>query len=95
MTTSDSDRGPNAAAADAWRLDARKAVKAYPEKAEELAKASAVLAAGRLFVVQKGFDRAAAAQWVKQMEDRLANNIEHGKTIPDVRVRTPNQERDR
>lgn len=93
MTNSASERGPHATAADAWRIDPQRAAKDHPERAEEMAKASAIVSAARLQVIQRGLDRPQAAAFAAKMKDRLATNIEHGKTIPDVRVRSHDRER--
>lgn len=95
MTTSDTPPGPYKDAADAWRADPRKAVKDYPDVAVEMEKASAVLAGARLYAVQRGLSRAQAVTLVGDLQERLKTNIEHGKTIPDVRVKKQEQERER
>lgn len=81
------ERGPYAALADAWRRDPAKAAKAHPEHAEDMAKATAMLAAARTAAAQRGLSRQQADAVTGKLQQRLAGDLEHGRPIPGAAVR--------
>lgn len=98
--TPEAKRGPYAAAADAWRRQPSAAMKAHPEQAANMAKASTVLAAATHSASQKGLNPEQVAAVTGKIQQQLASDLEHGRRIPNLRVqqhadRTQKPERER
>ncbi|MBS0174285.1 MAG: zeta toxin family protein [Nitrospira sp.] len=92
----EAERGPYADVADAWCRDPIAAAKAHPERASDMANASAMLRAARTAADQRGFSPQQVGAVTGKLQQRLAGDLEHGRPIPGLAQRsraTPSLER--
>ena len=77
-------RGPYAAAAEAWQHDPARASRQFPAQAIEMAKATALLQASRSKLTAAKMDAKSQQAVLGGLTLRLASDIEHGRTVPDL-----------
>ena len=77
-------RGLHAAAADAWQRDPAGASRQFPAQAKEMAKADALVQASRSKLTAGNMDARNQQTVLSTLSRRLASDIEHGRTMPDL-----------
>lgn len=77
-------RGPHGAAAAAWQHDPARASRQFPAQAKEMAKAATLLQATRSKLTAGKMDAKSQQAVLASLTRRLASDIEHGRTVPEL-----------